>query len=280
MPEEERSYVIVRHDGLILHTKPITEGEAMWLVEDLYKSVKSRAARVRYLEEWGNVLDVGDSVNYLRQQLERLGYNPYYYIGGIYRDPEELAKDVAKLRRLRRLPPEVKQMAGELLDKIKEFLREPVEPKPITAPVRYYEMDGRHVGPDPRGGTRTYPKSDWHALKYDFSNYSINLYGVSVYDDMFLMWRQENKGVGYTWMILVERGASDREVIDAVIKDEAVQEFLRESARHLEEVVREREAEMVSRGYGDVVRKAKLILAAAALLTAGRREEEGEALPA
>ena len=278
MPEEERSYVIVRHDGLILHTKPITFDEAWWLYLYAYSAeFIGRGARIRYLEEWGNVMDAGDSVDYLRQQLEQLGYGPYH-IGSIYRDLEGFIEKVGRLLRLRRLPPEVRQLVKELADEVRDFLKKPVEPRPIEAPVRYLELSRRHVRLGPDGAVREVePRPEWHAYEEPCRSSDL-CHGVSVFGDSFWLWRQKMYGVGFVQVVVVRRDVDDKEVVAALANDNDVQEFLRRNADAFRELLRESEEEMVSRGYGDVARKARLVLATYELLTAGRREEE--ALPA
>ena len=268
--EKRRSYLVVRSDGLIIHTRPVTDYEVWWLGVLAYYDIESRDARARYLSEWGSVLDVSGYVERLEQQLRQQGYNPYYGVTGAYKDPDEFAEKVSWL--LRGLPPGARQTLRELLDRVEEFLRRPVEPRPIDAPVRYLERPYGHFEPDPHGGARTFPKSDWHAFVY----HDLWYYGITMFRDSFLMWRQQVIGTartprGYVWAILVRRDAADRDLVAAVASDDAVREFLGENASHLEEVIRENEERMRREGYDDVVRKAKIVLTTAELLTAGHR---------
>ena len=264
------SYVIVRDDWFVIHTKPITWEEAEWLYRGAYSTwFLDRAARARYLGEWGNVLDVSDYAERLRQ----LGVDLPGI--GIYGGPAWFMEQLGLPLGNPRLGPGARRIVEELLDKTKEFLRRPVEPRPIEAPVRYLELSHRHVmlasGPD--GIVREVePKPEWHAYVVDI----VFDYGVSVFNDSFWVWAQSSK----TYAVAVRRGADDREVINAVLNDGAVQGFLRwflgEFDKDFRQLIREREAELVDKGYDDVVRKAKVILTTIDLLTAGRyREEEG-----
>ena len=277
MPEERKSYIIVRKDGLVLHTKPVTREEAGWLCQDAYKDVRDRAARIRYLEEWGSVLDVGDSADYLRQQLERLGYDLYLYIGGVYEGPENLEGKASQLLGLKKLRPEARQALEGLLNKIKEFYQRPVEPKPIgPQPVRYLEMGHQHVEferiwiPTMWGVLADVheigvdPEPEWYAYKKTLA--SIAARGVSVFKDSFWLWIQTSD---YTEAVAVRRDASDEEVVNAVAKDGAALDFLKCYAHDFRDIINRYEDDMKKGGYEDVVRKAKAILASVESLTAG-----------
>ena len=273
--EERRSYLVVRRDGLILHTVPVTREEAEWL-DERYERVKDRAARMRYLEEWGNVMDAGGYV-------ERLGVDLYRRIRGVYGDPEEFVEGVRWLLRLR-LKREARRALGELLDRVGEFLRRPVEPKPIVAPVRYFELPAKHVVFECCSARvrDVVPRPEWYiyAGDVDPSDYHCCPYGISVFRDSFWLWIQTRT---HAEGVAVRRDARDEDVVAALAKDVMSIDFVayfNSFAGDFRRVIGELENELRERGYGDVVRKAKLILAAAALLTAGRREEEGEALPA
>ena len=279
MPEERRSYVILRPDGFLLHTKPITWSDALWLEYVAYDGVGDRGLVARYLSEWGNVLDVGEHMVQLRLQLRRANPDLYYGITDVYGSPEEFKKALNWLLGRRNLPPEARQAVEELLGRAEDFLRRPVEPRPLRfPPVRYFKMGGSHVIP---GEDRTQPDSLWHAYVEGRRHYE--LYGISVFEDSFWLWRQEVYGAGSVQAVAVRRDAGDGDIVAALARadsDEAAHGFLGMSAEYLRQLLREREAELASRGYGDVVRKAKVVLAAAELLTAGRKEEEGEGVPA
>ena len=266
MQEEKKSYIILRLDGLLLRTKPITEGEARWLFFEAYSAkFLSRRARARYLAEWGNVMDAGEYV----ERLRKLGVG-FYYTLGIYRDPEELVKDVTTLLDDPQLPPGGRQAVEEFLSRAEEFLREPVEPKPIDAPVRYLELPRPHVEFGPDGAVQEAdPKPEWHAC----GKFCCDLcHGISVFRESFWLWFQNPL---YTRAVVVGRDASDEDVVAAVANDDVVQEFLRGRANDFRYLMMMHEAELINRGYEDVVRKAKLALTTLVLLDAGRREEEG-----
>mgnify|MGYP001773000757 CR=1 FL=1 len=118
------------------------------------------------------------------------------------------------------------------------------------------------------------PKPEWYAYVKD-PGFRDAAHGISVFPDSFWLWIQTIILVG---VVVVRRDVDDRELVAALTEDEAVQGFLRENADAFREVLREHEADLIDRGYDDVVRKAKIALGATALLSAGRREEE--ALPA
>ena len=82
--EDRRSHLIFRYDGLVLHTRPVTEDEARWLHYHAYYVVKDAALRARYLSEWGNVIDVYD---YLERADETDVSDLYFRITGVYEGP-------------------------------------------------------------------------------------------------------------------------------------------------------------------------------------------------
>ena len=265
--EERRSYAILRFDGLLLHTRPITWEEAWWLYQYAYNGVEDRGLRARYLSEWGNVLDVGENVMHLERQLEKWRFDPRYIITRIYEDPDELAEKVSWLLMHEDLPPEVRQALRGPLSRVGEFLQRPVEPKPVVAPVRYFESPNLHVVPGPAGVVRAWPE------RLLYGSQSLGLYGISVFEGSFWLWK---RGIFTPFhVIIVRRDAGDREVTDAVLRDDVVQAFLGHYGNDFRELMMQHEDRLIDMGYDDVVRKAKLVLAAAQLLTAGRREEEG-----
>ena len=273
--EERRSYVILTHDGLVLHTKPITREEAEWLLNYAYKDVKNRSLRARYLAEWGNVLDASVCVD----QLKILHAGLYFNVLGVYEGPDEFTKRLNQPLRRWHLSPEdrriIKQIFRELLGKVRDFLREPVEPRPIgPLPVRYYEMPYMHVTYNRSSGREdVVPRPEWYAYNYVIC--CVDYYGISVFPDSLWLWRQSR---WYVQAVVVRRDASDGDVVAALANDAAVQGFLKQHKEFFKELLRETEAELIDKGYGDVARKVKVMLAAYELLTAGRHEEE--ALPA
>ena len=274
--EERRSYVVLRRDGLVLHTVPVTRCEARWLWYDAYGSIGDRRSRIRYLEEYGNVMDASEYV----ERLGRLGaaYAEIYRgIAGFYEGPEELRERVdvvfsdRTFGRLKRLP-KARQAVEELLSRVEEFLREPVRPRPVVAPVRYLEAPMHLVFGFDGALREVRPRPEWYAYHdYGF----LERFGISVFGDSFWLWKQS----GSTKAVAVRRDVSDGDLVAAVANDGAVRGFLKDYAAKARQVISEREEEMRERGYADVVRKAKVVLAAFELLSAGRREE-GEALPA
>ena len=286
--EERRSYVILRDDGLLLHTKPITRWEAVWLMTGAYKEVLDLDLRIRYLEEWGNVLDVGPLV----ERLWDLGLGEYHGIEDIYEGPEKFEERIRSLLNQGKQSPEARQILEELLSRTEEFLREPVEPRPLEggSVVRYFESPNLHVVPGPIGVKRTVPEARWYAR---VTYYGFKQYGISVFDDAIWLWgqvlvvpRRASAWLGSTqprgaiWAVSVRRDASDGDVIAALTKDEAATEFLVRSAGYFREVINAHRMELQRRGYDDVVRKAELVLATAQLLKAGRYREEEEGVPA
>ena len=271
--EERRSYVILRFDGLLLHTRPITEDEARWLFHHAYYVVKDAALKARYLEEYGNVLDV---YGYLEQADEADINNLYFRITGVYEDPGAFEGRAGEMLGRRGLRPRTRQSLEELLSKAREFLRKPVEPRPLgPVPARYYEMPGPHLVRGPGFLEHTVPEAEWFA--HEKHQLFHDLYGVSVFEDSFWLWGQY-EGAG-THAVIVRRDAGDREVTDTVLRDDAASEFVRDNASYFRDVINRHEDELINKGYEDVARRARQVLALAELLGAGRREE-GEAVAA
>mgnify|MGYP001772838942 CR=1 FL=1 len=83
MAEEKRSYVVVRPDGFIIYTRPITYEEAV-LLYNAYYDVPDRAARAAALGQWGDVIDLAARRQWEQQLIDIVEY----YIGtGVYADP-------------------------------------------------------------------------------------------------------------------------------------------------------------------------------------------------
>ena len=124
MAEEKRSYLVLRPDGFIVYTKPVTYEEAEWLHSGAYYDVADRSARGEYLNQWGSVLDLA-----ARRQWEQQLINIVeYYIGdGVYADPyivreriELLLNDFGWQR--------YKDSLWWLRTEIDDLLRRPAEP--------------------------------------------------------------------------------------------------------------------------------------------------------
>ena len=275
MAEERSNYTIFRHDYLLLHTKPVTLAEARWLYQDAYSSwFVSREARARYLAEWGNVLDLGGRVERLSGALFRL----FMQLENIYFSPEAFEEKLDSLLGREDLRPRDRQLLEEVAAEVRDFLRRPVEPRPLEeSAVRYVEMMGPYVR---REGRRyatklTAPKAEWLA----YAGEPQLLYGVSVFPDSFWLWMQYEDV--RTHAVIVRRGASDEEVANAVARDDAVLRFVEVAAEKIKQIINKGETKLRDKGYGDVVGKTKMILAIAELMAAGRRREgEEEGVPA
>ena len=276
MAGERRSYIVLRFDGLILHTVPLERYEAEWLY-DAYESVRDRSLRARYLAEWADVLDAGE--RRWRQRLYHPDRDLYLYLRGVYEGPEGLERVALEALGGEDLPPEARQALGELLDAVRELYRRPVEPRPLgPRPARYYEMGRPHIEfryggwwPPTTREEAVDPRPEWYAYVRHLAGAA---YGVSVFRDEVWLWAQAK----YTRAVRVRRDVDDGDVVAALASDEAAREFLRENAERLSHLISELENELKRRGYADVARKAKVALGAAALLSAGSREED--ALPA
>ena len=275
--EDRRSYIVFRPDGLVIHTKPVTRDEAEWLYRYAYKDVEDRAARIRYLEEWGNVMDVSPLVERLDKFSCCADLGVYNGIAGFFESPKKFQARVDKAFKwvpilgLLKEMPEARQILDEFLGRLEDFLREPVKPKPITAPVRYLEVPNEHVAFSGDGAVEEAElRPEWRAYKNDF----IFIHGISVFRESFWLWE---RAFTPARVVVVRRDVDDRELVAAVANDNMVQGFLGQHGNNFRELLREHEAELVDKGYEDVVRKAKAVLTTADLLNAGRREE---ALPA
>ena len=269
MAEEKRSYILVRDDGFVVHTKPITGKEAEWLYY-AYEEVEDRSLRARYLAEWGNVLDAGEYVERLRQLSQEL----YYYITRVYKDRQELEMRVSRSLSDPWVGPEAKRILKELAGKIDEFLRRPVKPRPVVAPVRYIEMGRPHVTLDSSGGREEVtPRPELYTYVEDSRSFLGSMYGVSVFRGEIWLWSQYFKSI--VQAVIVRRDATDGELVDAMLRDEAVQGFVKGNAKKFEEVISKLEDRLRVTGREDALRKIKVILTTAELLGAGRREGEG-----
>lgn len=259
MAEEKRGYVILRGDGLLLHTKPVTEGEALWLSSSAYNKLKNRRARIKYLAEWGNVLNVS---GYLRQ-MRRLGLSSYLAgLTGVYYSPEDFMERATWLLSYEGLQPQARQVLEGFVSNVRKFLRRPVKPRPLggSPVVRYLEMGHPHLVRDDRA--RTVPVADWFAYAVDPS---LNLYGVSVFPDAFWLWEQY--GI-FVRAVVVRRDVSKEDLIVALAENYVVAEVFKEDANRFARFINENEDKMKGAGYGDVVDRAKVLIGTVALLTA------------
>ena len=260
--EERRSYIVLRFDDVVLHSKPITVREALWLGNSAYASVIDRALRVRYLEEYGNVLDAREYLG----RLEQLDTILYYNVRGIYGSLDAFRKSVGSMAA--GAPSQVRRALEEFADVVVKFAGRPVEPRPIEAPVRYLERLGRFVSYTyVNGKPMDVLEAEWCAHVMPWPHM---YYGVCVVQGSFWLWKQNGPSVR---AVAVRRDVSDEEIGRAVLSDEVVQGFLVKGVDPLEEVVSRNEERMRAFGYEDVARKAKIVLTIARLLAAGRREE-------
>ena len=167
------------------------------------------------------------------------------------------------------LPPGARQTVEELLGRIRDFLREPVRPRRIVAPVRYLELSRPHVRLGSDGAVQEVrPRPEWLSYRIDWG---LHPYGISVFRNPFWLWRNDGAITERNTAVAVRRGADDKEVA-AALADEAAMSFLGRSAEYFRTLINDDE-EVRRRGYDDAVRKVKLVLAAAELLASGRREE-------
>ena len=277
---DERSYIILRHDGLLIRTKPVTENEAWWLRLRAYLSVEDRKARARYLSEWGNTLDVRDYMERLKQlQGDHIVTALADVSGkfGIYESLDDFEKRVSGLLGERELRPEARQVLEEFASNVAEFLKKPVSPGLLEPlPLRYLEMPRLHLTLRPDGKEGTDPEAEWFAYtqEKDWPKYH-EARGISVFSDSLWLWRQhENVGMRMTFAIVVRRDVADGDVLSAAVWDDAVLWFMSWNAEYFKEIVRKNEERLRSTGYEDVVNKAYVILGLIYLLTAGRREED------
>ena len=271
------SYLVFRRDGLLVHTVPVTFDEAWWLYQDAYNVVKDRIARMRYLSEWGNVLDAADFLNMTKQMM----------INGRFEGvdaPPDLLERVIRHARNELFCLRAREGFAKFAARLEEFLRMPVEPRRVAAPVRYFESPHRHVKFRCCSSKvkEADPQPEWLAYR---KVRGLNPYGVSVFRDEVWLWVQ----LDYTYAIAVRRDAADEEVLGEVSEealgaasDDTVLRFLGANGKYYRLLINESEEEMRRGGYGDAAEKVKFVLAAAELLkvgAAGRREEE-EGVPA
>ena len=263
---ERRSYVIVREDGFVVHTKPIGERRAEWLLREAYYMLGDRDLRARYLSQWGNVINIDAQAP--QDVLKRLA--------GLYRDPDELLRRLADTLHEERFAQLRQQLEG-LYVKLRKFLEERVEPRPLERPERpalaYAVMDTAHVFIDDiEGKVSTLPRADWHALTYDSAGAGpINVYGISVFRDAFWFWRQRGghrMATSDVEAVVVRRNADDKDLISALVDDPAAAKFLKVKGEIFAVLIDRNAARLKEAGYEDVAKKAKNILKMAELLTA------------
>ena len=271
---DKASYLVFRRDGLLVHTVPVTFDEAWWLYRDAYNMVKDRIARMRYLAEWGNVMDAANFLDMTKRMM----------INGRFEGvvaPPDLLERVIRHARNELFCLRAREEFAKFAARLEEFLRMPVEPHRVAAPVRYFESPHRHVKFKCCSSKvkEADPQPEWLAYR---KVRDLNPYGVSVFRDEIWLWVQPY----YTYAMVVRRDAGDEEVLEEVSEealgaasDDTVLRFLGANGKYYMLLINESEDEMRRAGYGDVVERVKFVLAAAELLKAGRREEE-EALPA
>ena len=274
-----RSYLIFRRDGFVLHTKPVTEERARWLLEEAYYKVPSLELKKKYLNQWGNVLDLTGE-----KWIEWWGLDQV--LSGVYASKEELlarAREAAKDDKAMAESRTFWQRLEELERALDEFLQRPVEPRrlerrPRQPPpaLRYVVMRGfRHV----RWSRLQHveylvPKPEWHVKVVDEDG---NDYGISVFGNTFWAWRQE-AGSGNVEAVIVSRLAAPEEVAAALLANDEALEFVRKYARTFAGLLGAGRKAM-KEDFKDVADAAEAILATA-LLSPGRRGEEEEGAPA
>lgn len=293
--ETKKRYIIIRDDYLLLYTKPITREEAEWLRRDAYWELEDenynyldRWDRARYLEEYGNVIDVDDYIHEIDSLTCTEEYDdlPCYDISplaGVYNSLEELEERLASMYNNEELEPKyrraAKEVADELLAKVRELMERPVKPRPAAA--RYFERASPHVEVNRYTGEfeRIEPQPEWYAyeLLWDIPREVKALYGISVFPGEFWLYAETRKPF---FGVAVRRDASIEEAIEALAKDGPALLFFKIYGQAIKELLDEHEDEMRRKGYGDVVDKARALLEAAEEIIKKRRKKSANALPA
>ena len=266
MSGEKRSYIIFRDDWFVVRTKPITEEEAKWLLEEAYYWYVDRKLKARLLGQWGAVIDLAPwplPPNVLKQFV------------GVYANPNDLIAAVgAAVFDPERAPLERKFLGG-LMDKLNELARAPVEPSPLEGSLkpaaRYVKLNRRHVAWDVgKGKEYTVPPADWYA--YEFGpGLELSLYGISAFGRRhFWLWRQTSS----TEVVILRRRAPADELAAALARDPKAAEFLWRHASVFARLIDEHEDELKETGYEDVPEVARTALRLASN-AARRGEEEG-----
>ena len=276
--ETKRRYIIIRDDYYLLYTKPITREEAEWLRRDAYMDLEDenyihlhRWDRARYLEEWGNVLDVEDYIHEIDSLTCTEEYDdlPCYDISplaGVYGSLEELEERLASMYNNKELEPKygraAKEVADELLAKVRELVERPFEPR--LAAARYIERASPHVKVNRYTGEfeGVEPQPEWYAyrLVWDVLPREVNaLYGISVFPGEFWLYAEDRyrpfSGVA------VRRDACSEEAAEALTKDGPALLFFKIYGQSIKKLLDEYEDEMRRKGYGDVVDKARALVA-------------------
>ena len=109
-------------------------------------------------------------------------------------------------------------------------------------------------------------KSGRRLTVYDSEGIGSPLYGLTVFDDEYWLWKGIEKPFGLVEIVVVRRDAASREVIDAVLEDDRIMRLLGEGARQFERVIVEYEEVLTRAGYGDIVEKVKAIVTLSLLL--------------
>ena len=283
MPEEKRSYIVFRREGLIVYTKPITREEAEWLYREAYNKFKRIEVKARYLGQWGSVLNVANAVGVKHgdEWLWRWGLDKE--LAGVYADKGELASKISKIAEdadsttLRRELRKLARALDELLQRPpepKRLERRPREPPPA---LRYAEWQTRHVRRHKWDKEeRVSPRPEWYAYRAEDSD-GYYMHGISVFRDSFWLWRQ---GHTFTEAVIVRRGASPKELLAALVDDPEAAEFLWRHAGDFARLADEAREDMERRGLSDVADVAKKVLGLSAIVAGGRRGEEEEGVPA
>ena len=289
--EEERiNYIVFRDDGLIIHAKPITWHEADWLFNNAYNGIDDRDLRIKYLSEWGNVLDAEDFavvMDRLKQIDADLYYDIHYSLPLISASADDFNARLNRVLRRKNLPPEVRQALEDVANKVNEFLQRPVEPISLDAlPARYMETPYGHLQYS-GGKEHTVPEAEWFAfMEPECKDSCVGERGVSIFKDAVWLWKQEFLGTR-SQVVVVRRDVTKDEAVEAILNDSVALGFLKENVEVFKKIIDENEDKLRSLGYGDVVDKVKELIAVAAAQQLPKQaekkrsyEDESRLLPA
>ena len=263
---DRRDYVVFRPDLLVVHTKPITEGRARWLLEKAYYSFVNTDVRAKYLAQWGNVLDLtGDK-----------GWISWWGLGrmwtGVYASGEDLIAKVAETLNddiLEKDTDWLRRRLKYLIGELDEFIRRPVDPRPLERRprppvplIRFVKMSRPHLRWNRRDVEYLVPKPEW----YVYENHDGAYYGISAFSGTYWLWMQQYP-IKSVDALIVRRDASPDEILVALANDANAVDFLKTHGEHFLRVINDKEDDIKKAGYGDVVDLVKSIMVAASLVT-------------